>query len=170
MEKALIKIKEKNNNAYIPITIPFKLKEDIIDQNAKRILMKDNNSIDESKIFLFQFPRQISMNISSQEKEKYLESLKEDSKFDKNGYLIKPKFHHSFCGLKNNLKLGKIKFYKSGKVTITIGSTEYFINLGVYKTFNQQIAIINSDARKKAYILGQPTVNEIFLIPQITHQ
>lgn len=171
VENAINKIKEKDPDAYTPMILPFKIEEKELVKNAKEELIDDSNKDkvvpNENQIYLFQFPRQIPLNLPGQEKEKLLETYNDEPIYDQNGYLIKPEFQNSFLEVKKNFKLGKLRVYKSGKVKLKIGDNEFDVQTGVYNTFYQQVAIINKEMLNQTFILGKTCDKKMVVIPQI---
>ena len=67
-------------------------------------------------------PRIIPYDLEVQEKVKNEEIVNDEPQFDQNGFLLKTGFSNVFNSIKSNMKLGKIKFYKSGKIKMEIGN------------------------------------------------
>ena len=124
--------------------------------------------LNEDNLFLFQFPRQIPINLEIQEKEKLEETLNEEPSYDANGYLIKPEFKNVFNELPKNTRLGKLKIFKSGKVKMQIGDTLFDVIPGTNTKFVQQAAVMTNKESNQAYILGNVTNKKLVVIPELS--
>lgn len=124
--------------------------------------------MNEDNLFLFQFPRQIPINLEIQEKEKLEETLNEEPSYDTNGYLIKPEFKNVFNELPKNTRLGKLKIFKSGKVKMQIGDTLFDVIPGTNTKFVQQAAVMTNKESNQAYILGNVTNKKLVVIPELS--
>ena len=55
---------------------------------------------------------------------------------------------------------------KSGKIKIKMGDIYFDINQGSNAKFAQYSALISSDDKKQAYILGQPLNKKLIVTPE----
>ena len=149
--------KSKDKNAFIPITLPFLSKED----TAKSL-------IEENKLYIMQFPRIIPVNLEGQIKTKEEENINEEPIHDSNGFLISPEFKNSFKELNKNIKFGKLKFYKSGKVKLQIGDVLFDVTKGTNNKFAQEIAVITGEGSDEAIMLGEPESEKLLVTPEIS--
>lgn len=120
--------------------------------------------MNENNIFLFQFPRVIPFNLEIQEKMKNDEILNDEPTYDSNGYLVKPEFKNVFKSIKSNLKIGKIKFYKSGKIKLEIGNTNFDLNGGVSSKFAQEVTLYSNESNEIVF-LGKLNDKKIIITP-----
>lgn len=163
VETLINNIKNKDPNAYTPITLPFEkdnkkeeksLKEEIIDG-------------DENKLFIFQFPRQIPIkDLENQINAKEEENVYEEPNYDENGFLESPEFKSSFNEIKDNTVIGKLVIMKSGKIKIKMGDIYFDINQGNTAKFAQYSTIIVGNEEKQAYILGKPYNSKLIVTPE----
>lgn len=165
IEHAIKVIKEKDPESYIPILLPFE--KDAPEQKTAKEELLATNENDNENLFIFQFPRQIPLNIPIQEQEKKQEIINEEPTFDKNGYLIKPEFKNVFQEIKPNTRLGKIKVYKSGKIKLDINGVLFDVIPGTHIKFKQEAAIIGKEDKNEAYLLGNVRDKKMIVVPEI---
>ena len=159
IESIINDIKEKDPKAYVPIVLPFE--KDQTKKNLKEELNKDNG------LFIFQFPRQIPIkDLSTQIKAKEEENTNEEPNYDENGFLISQEFKNSFNEIKDNTKIGKLVFMKSGKIKIKMGDIYFDINEGSLTKFAQYSAIVTGNDDNQAFILGQPLNKKLIVTPE----
>lgn len=115
-------------------------------------------------MFLFQFPRVIPYDLEVQEKMKNEELQSEEPSYDSNGYLLRPEFKNVFRSIKSNINIGKIKFYKSGKIKIEIGQTHFDLNAGISSKFAQEITLFSSQSNELVF-LGKINDKKIIVTP-----
>ena len=165
IETIISKIKEEDPNAYTPITLPFEK-----DQEKEKTLKEElieNGDDNQNKFFIFQFPRQIPIkDLKNQIEIKEQENIKEEPKYDKNGFLESPEFTNSFKEIKDHTVLGKLLIMKSGKIKIKMGDIYFDINQGFSTKFAQYSTIITEDEENQAYILGQPLNKKLIITPE----
>ena len=159
IESIINDIKEKDPKAYVPIVLPFE--KDQTKKNLKEELNKDNG------LFIFQFPRQIPIkDLSTQIKAKEEENTNEEPNYDENGFLISQEFKNSFQEIKDNTKIGKLIFMKSGKIKIKMGDIYFDINEGSLTKFAQYSAIVTGNDDNQAFILGKPLNKKLIVTPE----
>ena len=159
IESIINDIKEKDPKAYVPIVLPFE--KDETKKNLKDELSKDNG------LFIFQFPRQIPIkDLNTQIKAKEEENTNEEPNYDENGFLISQEFKNSFQELKDNTKVGKLVFMKSGKIKIKMGDIYFDINEGSLTKFAQYSAIVTGNDDNQAFILGKPLNKKLIVTPE----
>ena len=165
IETILSEIKDEDPQAYIPITLPFE-KDKEKEKTLKEELI-ENGDDNQNKFFIFQFPRQIPIkDLKKQIEIKEQENIKEEPKYDKNGFLQSPEFTNSFKEIKDNTVLGKLVIMKSGKIKIKMGDIYFDINQGSLTKFAQYSTIITEDEENQAYILGQPLNKKLIVTPE----
>lgn len=169
IESIIKNIKDKEPMAYTPILLPFLCEEDNKFKNEDNIrnefFNKDNN-LNENRIYIIQFPRQIPIkNLHNQIKTKEEENVIEEPNYDENGFLITPEFKNSFKEIKNNTVIGKMVVYKCGKVKMKMGEINFDINQGSLAKFAQQTAIIPSDGNNQAFLLVSPYNRKLIVTP-----
>ena len=165
IETILSEIKGEDPQAYIPITLPFE-KDKKKEKTLKEELI-ENGDDNQNKFFIFQFPRQIPIkDLKKQIEIKEQENIKEEPKYDKNGFLQSPEFTNSFKEIKDNTVLGKLVIMKSGKIKIKMGDIYFDINQGSLTKFAQYSTIITEDEENQAYILGQPLNKKLIVTPE----
>ena len=165
IETILSEIKDEDPQAYIPITLPFE-KDKEKEKTLKEELI-ENGDDNQNKFFIFQFPRQIPIkDLKKQIEIKEQENIKEEPKYDKNGFLQSPEFTNSFKEIKDNSFLGKLVIMKSGKIKIKMGDIYFDINQGSLTKFAQYSTIITEDEENQAYILGQPLNKKLIVTPE----
>lgn len=160
-------LRNKDQNGYYPTTLPFKL-NDIEDTNIINDLINNKGNLNENEIFLFQLPRIIPYNLEVQEKLKNEEILNEEPQFDQNGYLIQSGFSNSFNSMKTDMKLGKIKFYKSGKIKMEIGNTLFDVNGGVTCKFAQEVSLYSEETDELVF-LGKINDKKVVVTPDFNY-
>ena len=161
IENVINQMKINNPNAYLPILLPFKNNDNFIDENTINLIKNENN------INIFQFPRQIPFNLELQENQKFEETETEEPNYDENGYLIKKEFKNVFKEIPKNQKIGKLKFYKSGKVKMVLGNNVNFNVIdGSQIKFAQEIVLIDNK-ENNAYLLGKAQNKKLIIIPDI---
>ena len=159
IESIINDIKQKDPKAYVPIILPFEKNDP--NKNLKEELNKDNN------LFIFQFPRQIPIkDLNNQIKAKEEENTNEEPNYDENGFLISQEFKNSFQEIKDNTKIGKLIFMKSGKIKIKMGDIYFDINEGSLTKFAQYSAIVTGNDDSQAFILGQPLNKKLIVTPE----
>jgi len=159
IESIINDIKEKDPKAYVPIVLPFE--KDETKKNLKEELTKDNG------LFIFQFPRQIPIkDLNTQIKAKEEENTNEEPNYDENGFLISQEFKNSFQEIKDNTKVGKLVFMKSGKIKIKMGDIYFDINEGSLTKFAQYSAIVTGNDDNQAFILGKPLNKKLIVTPE----
>jgi hypothetical protein len=159
IESIINDIKQKDPKAYVPIILPFEKNDQ--NKNLKEELNKDNN------LFIFQFPRQIPIkDLNNQIKAKEEENTNEEPNYDENGFLISQEFKNSFQEIKDNTKIGKLIFMKSGKIKIKMGDIYFDINEGSLTKFAQYSAIVTGNDDNQAFILGQPLNKKLIVTPE----
>ena len=157
IESIINDIKQKDPKAYVPIILPFEKNDP--NKNLKEELNKDNN------LFIFQFPRQIPIkDLNNQIKAKEEENTNEEPNYDENGFLISQEFKNSFQEIKDNTKIGKLIFMKSGK--IKMGDIYFDINEGSLTKFAQYSTIVTGNDDNQAFILGQPLNKKLIVTPE----
>ncbi len=127
-------------------------------------MINEKGTLNENKIFLFQFPRVIPFNLEIQEKMKNDELDTEEPTYDSNGYLVKAEFKNVFKAIKSNLNIGKIKFYKSGKIKLQIGQSLFDISGGINTKFAQEVALYSSNSDEIVF-LGKINDKKIVVTP-----
>jgi hypothetical protein len=153
----------------------------------KETVNKDFFELKEEEPFMIQFPRIIPYDIQAQKDLKEKESnIMDENKRNVNSSDQQPtsyfetKFVNSFCELSNldknnedekysqntskNLKLGKIKVYKSGKIKMIIGDNTFDVTQGIKNSFAQDLLC---QVDNKAYILGKLKSEKLLVAPQI---
>ena len=159
IESIINDIKQKDPKAYVPIILPFEKNDP--NKNLKEELNKDNN------LFIFQFPRQIPIkDLNNQIKAKEEENTNEEPNYDENGFLISQEFKNSFQEIKDNTKIGKLIFMKSGKIKIKMGDIYFDINEGSLTKFAQYSTIVTGNDDNQAFILGQPLNKKLIVTPE----
>ena len=159
IESIINDIKQKDPKAYVPIILPFEKNDP--NKSLKEELNKDNN------LFIFQFPRQIPIkDLNNQIKAKEEENTNEEPNYDENGFLISQEFKNSFQEIKDNTKIGKLIFMKSGKIKIKMGDIYFDINEGSLTKFAQYSAIVTGNDDNQAFILGQPLNKKLIVTPE----
>ena len=165
IETIISKIKDEDPQAYTPIILPFEK-----DQDKEKSLKEDlieNCDDNKNKFFIFQFPRQIPIkDLKNQIEIKEQENIKEEPKYDANGFLESPEFTNSFKEIKDNTVLGKLVVMKSGKIKIKMGDIYFDINQGSLTKFAQYSTIISEDEENQAYILGHPLNKKLIVTPE----
>jgi hypothetical protein len=159
LSSIITSLKSTDPTAYTPILLPFTTPP------ASQQQPSSSPSFQNDSIYLFQFPRQIPLNIPLQSKLKKDETLTDEPQYDSNGYLIQPEYQNIFTQIPNHTPLGKLTLYKSGKHKLTIGNVTFIITEGIKTKFAQQLAIINS-ITNKAYILGEVINKKLIVIPE----
>ena len=151
-------IKQKDPKALVPIMLPFE-KEDLKKEKSLK-----EELLEENKLFIFQFPRQIPINnLNCQIKTKEEENVNEEPNYDENGYLISPEFKNSFQEIKdNNVKIGKLILLKNGKIKLKMGDIYFDINQGSKAKFAQETVVVQNE-ENQAYFIGEP-VNKKFIV------
>jgi len=157
------KLRAKDHSGYYPTTLPFKL-NDIDENNIIKDLINEQGNLNENKIFLFQFPRVIPYNLEIQEKMKNDELDNEEPTYDSSGYLVKPEFQNVFKAIKTNMKIGKIKFYKSGKINLEIANSTFDVNGGINTKFAQEISLYSNQTDEIVF-LGKTSDKKIIVTP-----
>ena len=159
IESIINDIKQNDPKAYVPIILPFEKNDP--KKNIKEELNKDNS------LFIFQFPRQIPIkDLNNQIKAKEEENTNEEPNYDENGFLISQEFKNSFQEIKDNTKIGKLVFMKSGKIKIKMGDIYFDINEGSLTKFAQYSAIVTGNDDNQAFILGQPLNKKLIVTPE----
>ena len=156
-------MRAKDQTGYYPTTLPFKL-NDVDENNIIKDLINERGSLNENNIFLFQFPRVIPYNLEVQEKMKNDELDNEEPTYDANGYLVKAEFQNVFKTIKNNLNIGKIKFYKSGKIKLQIGQSQFDVTGGINTKFAQEIALYSGNTNEIVF-LGKVNDKKVVVTP-----
>jgi len=103
-------------------------------------------------------------NLEAQEKMKNDELDNEEPTYDSNGYLVKAEFQNVFKAIKNNMNLGKIKFYKSGKIKLEIGQSQFDISGGINTKFAQEIALYSGQTDEIVF-LGKINDKKVIVTP-----
>lgn len=106
------------------------------------------------------------MNLEQQKKFKDEELDTEEPVYDQNGFLIKSEFENSFKNLPKNAHLGKMRFYKSGKIKLQIGDTKYDVSAGVTSKFYQELAVI-SQSSNEAFLMGKIRERKLIVTPDL---
>lgn len=163
---AINAIKSKDSTAYVPIILPFKDSTEEKKINTSKDIIMTDEGLKEDDLYLFQFPRQIPIDIFLQEKEKYEETSNEEPQYDSKGYLIKPEFQNVFKELPKNTSLGKLRVYKSGKVKMQIGDVLFDIVPGINTKFAQEISVITNEEFNQAYLLGKINQRKLIAVPE----
>lgn len=88
----------------------------------------------------------------------------EEPTYDSNGYLVKPEFQNVFKHIKSNMKFGKIKFYKSGKIKLQIGNTLFDITGGINTKFAQEIMLYSNQSDEIVF-LGKVNDKKVIVTP-----
>ena len=159
------KIKEKDPQAYTPIILPFE-KDNSEEKSLKDVLVEEIEE-NKQKLFVFQFPRQIPIkDLKNQIKIKEEENVNEETKKDKNGFLISPEFENSFQEINNKTVIGKLVIMKSGKVKIKMGDIYFDVNQGSLTKFAQFATVITGNKDNQAFILGQPLNKKLIVTPE----
>lgn len=156
-------MRNKDQNGYYPTTLPFKL-NDNDESNIIKDLVNNRGQLNENEIFLFQMPRIIPYDLEIQEKVKNEEMINEEPQFDQNGFLIQSEFSNVFKSIKSNMKLGKIKFYKSGKIKMEIGNCLFDVNGGVTSKFAQEVSLYSEETEEMVF-LGKLNDKKVVVTP-----
>ena len=156
-------LRNKDQTGYYPTTLPFKL-NDNEESNIIKDLINNKGNLNENDIFLFQMPRIIPYNLEVQERVKNEEIINDEPQFDHNGFLIRSGFSNSFNSMKSNMKLGKIKFYKSGKIKMEIGNNLFDVNGGVTSKFAQEVSLYSEDTDELVF-LGKINDKKVIVTP-----
>ena len=114
-------------------------------------------------------PRIIPYDLEVQEKVKNEEIINDEPQFDQNGFLIKSGFSNVFNSIKSNMKLGKIKFYKSGKIKMEIGNCLFDVNGGVTSKFAQEVSLYSEDTDEIVF-LGKVNDKKVVTFPHQMHK
>lgn len=150
-----LKIKEPKESKIIdPIYLPFKS----IDEN-------NIFSIKEEEPFIMQFPRIIPFDLNSQLQSKSNELEENEEILNNNEQVNKEQhFKNSFKELPNGTKIGKLKVYKSGKMTLTINDIEFDVTTGIPCTFKQELFVEN---KNQGYILSKIKNEKLIVHPKV---
>ena len=148
-------LKSNDPTAYTPILLPFTAPSQ---QQPSPPLLEDS-------VYLFQFPRQIPLNIPLQDKIKKEETVTDEPQYDSNGYLIQAEYQNVFKQLNKHTHLGKLTLYKSGKLKLSLGNVKFNITEGIKTKFAQEIAVVNA-SDNKAYVLGEIINKKLIVIPE----
>jgi hypothetical protein len=167
MKSVINTIRQKDANAYTPITLP--MREDVTEDqdNVAKEFYTAENELNEDDIFIFQFPRLLPMNLEIQEKVKKEEIQYEEPEYDSNKFLIKSEFQNVFKEIPRNTKIGKLRIYKSGKVMIQIGNVNYEVSGGINCKFAQELALLQNEEINEAYLLGKVRDKKLVVTPKL---
>jgi len=126
--------------------------------------MNDQGALNEEDFFLFQFPRILPVN-SDKQIQNELEDTDEPT-YDNNGFLVTKEFENVFKSIANNSKLGKLKFYKSGKIKLQMGDNIFDINSGITSRFAQELSIVSPHTNELVF-LGNLKEKKIVITPNM---
>lgn len=167
--KTVIKnMRTKDPTGYLPTTIPFKVSDEEEDPSkiAAREILNDNGTLNESDLYLLQFPRMIPVNSEIQTKLKAEEIETEEPVYDQNGFLVKNDFENVFKEFPKNSQLGKLKIYKSGKIKLQLGNNTYDVSTGVNCKFAQELGVV-SNRSSEAFFLGKIRDKKLIVTPEL---
>ncbi len=167
--KTVIKsMRTKDPSSYLPTTIPFKSLDEDEDPSkiAAREILNENGSLNESDMFLLQFPRLIPVNSEIQTKLKAEEIENEEPVYDQNGFLVKNEFENVFKEFPNYSQMGKLKIYKSGKIKLQLGNNLYDVSTGVNCKFAQELGVVSSKS-SEAFFLGKIRDKKLIVTPEL---
>jgi hypothetical protein len=153
---AINNLKSKDQNAYLPTTLPFRTVED----ESKTL------DLNESDLYLFQMPRIIPTNLEAQKKLKEEELEVDEPSYDQHGFLIKNNFDNVLKSLPKNSQLGKLKIYKSGKIKMQIGSSMFDITAGINCKFAQELGVMFPKTQE-AFFLGNIREKKLIVTPEL---
>ncbi len=158
----------KDPTGYLPTTIPFKSSEEEEDPSkiAAREILNENGSLNESDIFLLQFPRMIPVNSEIQNKLKAEEVETEEPIYDQNGFLVKNDFENVFKEFPRNSQMGKLKIFKSGKIKLQLGNNLYEVSTGVNCKFAQELGVVSTKSQE-AFFLGKIRDKKLIVTPEL---
>jgi hypothetical protein len=163
LKEAMKTLKLADPNAYLPIVLPLQNEEDKTGSLLNDIINEQGN-LNENDFFLFQFPRLLPINSEKQVLNEAEET--DEPTYDKYGYLIKREFENLFRTLPNNTRLGKLKFYKSGKVKLQIGDNLFNVGCGITSRFAQELAFVSKKSNE-AVFLGSLKDKNIVVTPEL---
>ena len=120
--------------------------------------------IEENKdeLFLLQFPKEVGVKKSDFNKRITEEKMKEESNlinFEIEDYV------NDFSGLKAG-RIGKLLFYKSGKVKMKIGDILMDVSQGINPTFHEEITCIDNENNSISFI--NQINKRVIVTPNIT--
>jgi hypothetical protein len=164
LKEAMNLLKTADPNLYLPIVLPLKNTEDNENANLIHDIFNEQGSLNEDHFFMFQFPRILPIN-----SEKLMQNEaeeKEAPEHDKLGNVKKKEFENLFKDLPKNSKLGKLKFYKSGKVKMQIGDNLFDVGCGITARFAQEIAVVSKNTNE-AVFLGKLKDKNIVITPEL---
>jgi DNA-directed RNA polymerase III subunit RPC4 len=160
----------KDPSAYLPSTVPFRLQEDDEDPSkiVAREILNDNGSLNESDLFLIQFPRLIPINSESQKKLKE-EETENDEPVVENGFLVKNDYVNVLKELPKNSQMGKLKIFKSGKIKLQLGDNLFDVSAGVNCKFAQELGVISTKSQE-SFFLGKIREKKLIVTPELKIQ
>ena len=164
LKEALNLIKSSDSSSYLPIVLPFKNYEDSDNLNIIHDILNDQGVLNEEDFFLFQFPRILPIN-SDKQLQNELEDADEPI-YDNNGYLVTKEYENVFKSIPGNNKLGKLKFYKSGKIKLQMGDNYFDINSGITSRFAQELSVLSKD-KNELIFLGNIKDKKIVVTPNM---
>jgi len=167
--KTVIKsMRTKDPTSYLPTTIPFKSSDEEEDPSkiAAREILNENGSLNESDLFLFQFPRLIPVISEIQTKLKAEEIENEEPVYDQHGFLVRNEFENVFKEFPNYSQMGKLKIYKSGKIKLQLGNNLYDVSTGVNCKFAQELGVVSSKSLE-AFFLGKIRDKKLIVTPEL---
>lgn len=152
-------------NEVEPITLPFTSKYD----KEKTFEIEKNSDffeLKEDEPFLIQFPRILPFDIPKQKEIKDLE-LKEDFSHENSNEqenFYENKFENSFNFLDDDMELGKLRIYDSGRMEIQMGDVVFDVSQGTKNSFFQELLLQEGD---NAYFLGNLKSEKLIATPRI---
>ena len=165
----MFNLKLKDPTVYLPTTLPFNKTDEGNDtENISQEFYNENDTLNEKDFFLIQMPRLLPMDIESQNKSKK-EEIENEYEYEQGGASNKGNkldFESSFKLIPPNSKLGKLKFYKSGKVKLLIGKNLFDITSGVDCQFAQELAVVSAETCE-AYFLGKIREKKLIVTPEL---
>jgi hypothetical protein len=164
LKEAMKLLKQSDPNAYLPIVLPLQSNEDNHQASLFNEIINEEGDLNEDNFFLFQFPRLLPINSEKQVQNEAEET--DEPTYDKHGYMIKREYENLLKTLPANSKLGKLKFYKSGKVKLQIGDNLFDVGSGITSRFAQELAVISKKTNEAAF-LGDLRDKNIIITPEL---
>jgi hypothetical protein len=166
LKEALIQIKQNDPNAYIPTVLPFKNTDDSEHHSVIHDILTEQGNLKEEDFFLFQFPRILPIDCDKQIQNEMEDT--DEPTYDNNGFLIQKEFENVLKTLPKNSKLGKLKFYKSGKIKLQIGDNLFDMGLGITSRFAQELAVVSPQTGELVF-LGNVKEKKIVITPDMNY-
>lgn len=160
--ESINKLRNKDSESYLPLTLPFESKSS--DSLANLLVPEEG-----SKTVLIQFPRVIPFNLENQneflkeEKEQEAAYLDEDELKDQ--LKSKKDFPNMFRGLKKSCQIGSLQVMKSGEVRMKIGDIYFNVDKGANADFYQEVKAIYK--AKEMYDLGLLEATKMVVTPKL---